>query len=141
MVNGVIRALNKMISALNSLHVDVPDWVPAIGGKYLGFNIPSISEINIPRLARGAVIPPNREFLAVLGDQRSGNNIEAPEGLLRRIAREENGNGEVIALLQAILEATRAGKTIMVDRKVLGQTVTDEQNRRTRATGRPVVLN
>ncbi len=141
MVNGVIRALNKMISALNSLHVDVPDWVPAIGGKYLGFNIPSISEINIPRLARGAVIPPNREFLAVLGDQRSGNNIEAPEELLRRIAREENGNGEVIALLQAILEATRAGKTIMVDRKVLGQTVTDEQNRRTRATGRPVVLN
>lgn len=141
MVNGVIRALNKMISALNSLHVDVPDWVPAIGGKYLGFNIPSISEINIPRLARGAVIPPNREFLAVLGDQRSGNNIEAPEELLRRIAREENGNGEVVALLQAILEATRAGKTIMVDRKVLGKTVTDEQNRRTRATGRPVVLN
>lgn len=78
MVNGVIRALNKMISALNSLHVDVPDWVPAIGGKSLGFNIPSISEVNIPRLAQGAVIPPNREFLAVLGDQRTGTNIEAP---------------------------------------------------------------
>ena len=103
--------------------------------------MPDITNFEIPALARGAVIPPNREFLAVLGDQRSGNNIEAPEGLLRRIAREENGNGEVIALLQAILEATRAGKTIMVDRKVLGQTVTDEQNRRTRATGRPVVLN
>ncbi len=45
----------------------------------------------IPMLARGAVIPANRKFLAVLGDQQNGNNLEAPESLLRKIVREEAG--------------------------------------------------
>ncbi len=48
----------------------------------------------VPALARGAVIPPNRAFMAVLGDQKSGNNLELPEGLLRRIVREESGGGQ-----------------------------------------------
>jgi hypothetical protein len=43
-------------------------------------------------LATGAVIPPNSEFLAVLGDQKSGRNIETPEALLRQIVNEELGN-------------------------------------------------
>lgn len=46
----------------------------------------------IPMLARGAVIPANRQFLAVLGDQHNGNNLEAPESLLRQIVREEAGS-------------------------------------------------
>lgn len=46
---------------------------------------------HIPMLAQGAVIPPNREFMAVLGDQKYGNNIETPEALLRQIVREESG--------------------------------------------------
>lgn len=46
----------------------------------------------IPMLARGAIIPANRQFLAVLGDQRNGNNLEAPESLLRQIVREEAGS-------------------------------------------------
>jgi hypothetical protein len=78
MANGVVRGFNKMISALNGLKFDVPDWVPLIGGQKFGFNIPSLSGISIPRLAQGAVIPPNQEFLAVLGDQKRGTNIEAP---------------------------------------------------------------
>lgn len=45
----------------------------------------------IPMLATGAVIPPNSEFLAILGDQKSGRNIETPESLLRQIVREELG--------------------------------------------------
>lgn len=48
---------------------------------------------NIPQLATGAVIPPNRRFTAVLGDQRNGRNLEAPEGLIRQIVREETGGG------------------------------------------------
>ncbi|MEG0168263.1 MAG: hypothetical protein RR709_10415, partial [Ruthenibacterium sp.] len=43
----------------------------------------------IPRLAKGGVLPPNAEFLAVLGDQKNGRNIETPEKLLRQILREE----------------------------------------------------
>lgn len=53
----------------------------------------------LPKLASGAVIPPNAEFAAILGDQRHGKNIEAPEGLIRQIISEElakrggGGNG------------------------------------------------
>ena len=48
---------------------------------------------SIPALATGAVIPPNGEFLAVLGDQKKGRNLEAPENLIRQIEREESGGG------------------------------------------------
>jgi len=141
MINAIIKGVNWLISQMNKISFDVPDWVPGIGGNSFGINIPSISEVKLPRLARGAVIPPNREFMAVLGDQSHGNNLEAPEGLIRKIVREESGGGgETTALLQAILEAVKAGHIIMVDRRILGQTVTQEQNRMTRQSGRSVVL-
>lgn len=50
----------------------------------------------IPALATGAVIPPNGEFLAVLGDQKNGRNLEAPEGLIRQIVREEGGGARAL---------------------------------------------
>ena len=141
MINAVIRGVNWLISQMNKISFDVPDWVPGIGGNSFGINIPKISETKLPRLARGAVIPPNREFMAVLGDQSSGNNLEAPEGLIRRIVREESrGGGDYSALLQAILEAIRDGHIIMVDRTKLGQTVRNELNRQTRSSGRSVIL-
>ena len=83
--------------------------------------LPSVSLPQIPRLATGAVIPANREFLAVLGDQRSGNNIEAPEALLRQMAQEAAGANT--GLLREILAAIREGKVIAVDRTALGRTV------------------
>lgn len=91
-INFFIRGLNVLVRGINKLSFDVPDWVPGIGGKSLGFNIPLVPQVKIPRLATGAVIPPNREFAAILGDQRHGTNIEAPEGLIRQIVREELGN-------------------------------------------------
>lgn len=78
LVNCVINALNKMINACNSLQFDIPDWIPSIGGESFGLNIPTLNEVSIPRLAQGAVIPPNKEFMAMLGDQKSGTNVEAP---------------------------------------------------------------
>ena len=84
MINGCINGFEKMINwiigALNEISFDVPDWVPSIGGKKFGFNLATVDlkNVYIPRLAKGAVIPPNREFLAVLGDQKSGTNIETP---------------------------------------------------------------
>lgn len=50
---------------------------------------PSISSYSVPHLATGAIIPPNREFMAVLGDQKSGNNYEVPDAKLRQLIREE----------------------------------------------------
>ena len=67
--------------------LDIPEWVPFIGGGRFGFNIQQAPQI--PHLAHGAVIPPNAPSMAVPGDQRSGNNIEAPESLIRKIVREE----------------------------------------------------
>lgn len=96
-VNLIIRAVNWCIDQLNKIHVDVPDWVTDLTGMTgFGFHIPNLSKVKLPRLASGAVIPPNGEFLAMLGDQRSGNNLEAPESLIRQIVREESGSGDVI---------------------------------------------
>ena len=78
MANAIIDGINLGIGALNNLSVDVPDWVPGIGGQKWGFDIPKLSKVSIPRLADGAVIKPNQRFLAELGDQTRGVNIETP---------------------------------------------------------------
>ena len=54
--------------------------------------VPAAPTPKIPYLASGAVIPPRAAFLAVLGDQRNGNNLEMPESLLRKVVREESGS-------------------------------------------------
>lgn len=96
--NGFIKGINAIITALNKISFDIPDWVPVIGGNSFGINIPKVSEIRIPKLATGAVIPPNSEFLAVLGDQKHGKNIEAPESLIRKIVREELSSGQEVTI-------------------------------------------
>lgn len=79
MANGVINALNSMIRALNSIHFDIPDWVPALGGKSFGFSIGEVPNVSIPKLATGAVIRGGNPFMAILGDQPRGvTNIETP---------------------------------------------------------------
>lgn len=77
-VNLIIDGINWLISKLNTIQFSIPDWVPGIGGKSYGINISPVEKWEIPYLAQGAVIPPNREFLAVLGDQKQGTNIETP---------------------------------------------------------------
>ena len=91
LLNGVERAQNWIAEAL-SFDISLPGPIAELTG-WSGFylSIPKWSLPNIPYLASGAVIPPNKEFMAVLGDQKQGNNIEAPEGLIRRIVREESG--------------------------------------------------
>ncbi|MEG1777526.1 MAG: hypothetical protein RR209_00985 [Angelakisella sp.] len=95
-VGMFVKLFNGIIDALNRISVDIPDWVPEYGGNSFGVNIPHIPAVTIPRLATGAVIPPNAQFAAILGDQRSGRNLEAPEGLIREIVREESGAKEIV---------------------------------------------
>lgn len=126
-MNFIIRAINFIISGLNSIRFDFPEWVPGVGGKSFGINIPPIKEAQIPRLAKGAVIPPNREFMAVLGDQRRGYNIEAPEELIRKIVREESGRNEASTRnLTVILEC---------DRQTLGRVIYRLNNEETQRVG------
>lgn len=118
----------------------IPDPTRNRGSFTSGGSIsPSLSSYSIPALAAGAVIPPNRQFMAVLGDQTSGNNIEAPEDLIRKIVREEAG-GSNTELLQAILEAIRAGQVIKVNETVLGRTSAKAINKLTQSYGKPVLL-
>ncbi len=140
-VNLIVSGANWLIKQLNKISFTVPDWVPGIGGKTMGVNIPLCAEVKLPRLATGAVIPPNREFAAILGDQTSGMNIETPESLLRSIFREENDQSETTDLLRQMLAAIRAGKVMMVDRKVLGKITSSELAGTARSRGvEPVPL-
>lgn len=78
-MNNLTTGINAIISTLNNVGGSIPGWVV----------IPPVVATQIPYLATGAVIPPNSQFMAVLGDQKSGRNIEAPEDLIRQIVREE----------------------------------------------------
>lgn len=95
-VNAIIRGMNTIIAVpfnkINSMLNTIRN------ASFLGIspfqNLWGVNPLpvpQIPMLARGAVIPANRQFLAVLGDQRNGNNLETPESLLRQIVREEAG--------------------------------------------------
>lgn len=89
-VNGAISKVNGVISAVESAFSFGPWKVPTpFGSKTIGFKATFPRVPTVPYLAKGAVIPPRSEFLAVLGDQKQGNNIETPEALLRKIVREE----------------------------------------------------
>ena len=99
-IGGLEDGLNAVVGAINSVRIKIPG--PTVLGKKLWQDIdfgPNVGTVtfgriehwNVPGLATGAVIPPNSKFLAMLGDQRSGHNIEAPESLIRQIVREETG--------------------------------------------------
>ena len=91
MIAGIEGGLNAVIGALNTLHWEIPSWVPGLGGKGFGFDIPKANFGRIPELASGAVINPNSPFLAILGDQKSGTNIEAPLETIKQALVEAMG--------------------------------------------------
>lgn len=113
-LNIGISLVNKFIDWINEhLVIRIPKVTIPFLGTFGGQEIRPFTIPNIPYLAQGAVIPPNREFLAVLGDQKQGNNIEAPESLIRRIVREETANlggGEQTVILQ--LDRDQLGKVV-----------------------------
>lgn len=129
-INAVIKGLNWLISKINTIKFTVPSWVPGVGGKSIGGHISSLSEVRLPRLATGAVIPPNKEFLAVLGDQKSGTNIETPLATM------------VDAFKQAMAESGGGTTTVVVqlDGKEIARSTVKNINNMTRAAGKPVLL-
>lgn len=146
-LNAIIGGLefwaNKLIDAINA----VIRGIGVLGGGILnlvGLKAPKeIGHIGLTRisaLAEGAVIPPNREFMAILGDQQHGTNLEAPEGLIRKIVREESGgSAEMLAVLQGILAAVRSGSRIELNGRELGRAVRRELGNTGRASGVSVI--
>lgn len=142
MIQAVVNGLNRVIDAINTLPFDVPDWVPGIGGSSLGFDFSHITAPQIPYLAQGAVIPPNREFMAVLGDQTSGTNVEAPLATIQQAVAavmQDYQDGELAALEQVIVvlrQILEAVYGIHIGDAVIGQAVARYNSRQAIITGR-----
>lgn len=97
-VNSMIDILNYLIGKLNTLSFDIPDWVPELGGRTFGFQIPEI-----PYLANGGYVKANTPRLAVIGDNRREGEIVAPES---KIAEA------VARAMQMVLAATQGSSSI-----------------------------
>jgi hypothetical protein len=99
-----------------------------VAAQSLDGNAPVYNDI--PQLAHGAVIPPNKEFLAVLGDQKSGTNVEAPLSTIKQ------------AVMEALAQGSREpiNVNLVVDGKTLARVGVPNINNMTRAAGKPVLL-
>lgn len=132
--NAVSWFGKKFVEAQNSIARSNSGRSGGFGTRSGGFGspsrAPSISRISAPALARGAVIPPNKEFLAVLGDQKSGTNIETPIATM------------VEAFKQAMAESGGGATTVVIqlDGKEIARSTVKNINNMTRAAGKPVLL-
>ena len=132
--NAVSWFGKKFVEAQNSIARSNSGRSGGFGTRSGGFGspsrAPSISRISAPALARGAVIPPNKKFLAVLGDQKSGTNIETPLATM------------VEAFKQAMAESGGGATTVVIqlDGKEIARSTVKNINNMTRAAGKPVLL-
>ena len=132
--NAVSWFGKKFVEAQNSIAKSNSGRSGGFGTRSGGFGspsrAPSISRVSAPALARGAVIPPNKEFLAVLGDQKSGTNIETPLATM------------VEAFKQAMAESGGGTTTVVIqlDGKEIARSTVKNINNMTRAAGKPVLL-
>lgn len=93
-INPIIEGLNWFIDQLNKFSIDIPEIKGITEGYTFGFNIPKI-----PALAQGTVVPPNREFLALLGDNKKENEIVSPISTMKQ------------AFIEAMIETGGSGQT------------------------------
>ena len=137
-LSAVVTGINAVINALNGLSFDLPD---IFGGGHVGFNISTLTAPQIPYLAQGAVIPANREFLAVLGDQSHGTNVEAPLDTIKQAVAEVMedlqagqmaGFEAVVSVLREILSAVYG---IELTDEDVGRAVQRWQRKQLTATG------
>lgn len=136
-VNGIIGGINKVISTpldfLNGILNDIRDIEIAGFTPFDEFwDYDPIPVPQIPMLATGAVIPPNSEFLAVLGDQKRGTNIEAPLDTIKQALFE------ALAVYGGAVGNQKISVTIPIEVKgrVLSQIVIDDINDFIKRNGR-----
>ena len=120
-VNHIIGGINTVVSvpfnAINGALNGLRNF--SIMGASPFSWIPSVSVPSIPYLANGAVIPANHEFLAVLGDQKSGTNIEAPlstiQDAMRSVMDERSGNADVVNMLATLIRVVQEKNLLIED--------------------------
>lgn len=140
-VNAIIGGINKVVSIpFNGIN-----WaLKKIRDKeFLGISpfkglIKTIDIPQIPKLAKGTVIPPRSEFMAILGDQKRGVNIETPldtmvEAFNKALDDRNNGNGEVV--IENLTIINRIGNTDLSKTVVKGVRIAEKE------FGKPLFVN
>lgn len=144
--NSFKRIMNSLIDGLNSVLSnsfgkinDALDKIrnTQVGGVKPFISLPRVSISKIPKLAEGAVIPANREFLAILGDQKNGTNIEAPldtivEAVMIAMAKAGMDGGNIAAAMKSALN----GLSLKVGKREIGYVVADAINSNRRDEGK-----
>ncbi len=118
LINGVLRGVtsgvNFFTGSMNKLSFKLPSWIPVLGGKGFSLQLPRLDTPQIPLLAAGAVLPANQPFLAVVGDQKHGTNVEAPLATIQEAvaavmedysAANMAGHRATVGILQELLTA------------------------------------
>lgn len=99
LINGVIGGVNWLIGQLNRIQINIPSWVPAIGGKRFGFNIAPVATKSLPRLEEGGVLQSAGLFVA------NENGVPELVGRMGHSAAVAN-NGQIQeGIAQAVLSA------------------------------------
>lgn len=91
MVSGIQSAVNGLLSSISLVCSAAGSAIGSVMGHSLPVGLPVVAgleDLPVPALAAGAVIPPNRKFLALLGDQGAGTNVEAPLATIRQAMAE-----------------------------------------------------
>lgn len=140
-VNQLIRGLNSVLknsfAQINNVFSKLRNT--QVMGKYPFSYLPKITVPNIPALAKGAVIPANREFLAILGDQKSGTNVEAPLDTITEammIALQAQGGTLTPEAIAAAMRSALQGMGVYFDRQQAGRIMAGAINDNRRADGR-----
>lgn len=131
-LNAVINLVNKAISGINKINISIPDWVPAVGGSKLGFNIPKI-----PTLAVGGVVTGPTQ--ALIGEGRYdeaiiplGNSPQLEE-MIDKIAKAVSATPRVGTDFP---RDNNQERPIVVHVYLDGEEITTRQNRTNRMYGR-----
>lgn len=143
--NGVLGVINGVIEKVNGIkfQVNVPNWVPGIGGRgwgFNGFNIPSVG--TIPMLAQGGYVKPNTPQLAMIGDNKHQGEVVAPEGKLLEMAKAaaEMSGGDTDKLLRELIKLIKDLPIVVLDPEALRKYFIKKTNQNTKAKGKSELI-
>lgn len=103
-INLAIRGINNLIDRANTFKIEIPDWVPKIGGKSFGINIPNVSEISLPRLAEGGIV--DSATIAMIGEA-------GPEAVVPLDRMDRMGSTYNITVQAGVGDPVRIGEEVV----------------------------
>lgn len=112
-LQGIADGIQLIINGLNKIKVEIPDWVPGVGGKEFGIHLGDVEFKKIPELATGTVIPANYgRFLAMLGDNKRETEVVSPLSTIEQAVRNAmaGGNREQTIHVHVELDGREIGR-------------------------------